>query len=376
MAETLRFYEPTTRTAPPPRFSRHGESPSDGAGGSGRGVHGFAATSHGACDDVVNAIGLFVAHGAGHGGDRGNGNGAGRDSSSTPADGHATGDEAGYPYPHSSSAPHPPRNLTSAQHHRSMESPVSRDHTQRQCGQSNYTMHEQSWNDHLEKLAAFSEWSVPLSAVSNSPAAQKERTTTITALSSEMQGRNTSPPHHAPLRESIRFVNEPEADGGRSTLHLSPLLRAPPQPLTAPTGDGRVPPSGRLCKKLRTPLATISGAAVRSPPSKDGRTAATGSSSTSVDPLFKCRTSQRFVMAAEGETTGGPLCEGPSTAACASFAGAGGLAESQLQLLKIFPASVSLEEQTSLYLAFGSALTPEAWLSATSTLLDAELDLD
>lgn len=362
-AKLLRF---SSSTAPHSGFFKYGRTLCGGAAGSsgGGGVRGFEATSHGACDGVMDVVGHFAAHGAAGGGGGGSGVGGGCHPLRAGS-GYAAVGGAGYLDPRSFARPNPSPTPARARH-RFMESPVTRHRSKRQPG-SDYTLDEPAWNGRMNKTAAFSGMMVPPPAPSSRPAMQKKSTVSGT-LPLEMRGHDTML-HHAPLGVSNRFLNESsEVGGGRSTtMHL------PPPPPAAP-GGGYLSPSARCRKKLRVPLTTITGMAARRAPSGHGPIATVEASRADFDYFFNRRSDQLFGASAEGAT--GLFGKAPSMAASIAAAATGGSTESQSQLVKSFPASISLAEKTSLRLAFGSALTQEAWFLGTSTLLDAELNLD
>lgn len=137
----------------------------------------------------------------------------------------------------------------------------------------------------------------------------------------------------------------------------------PPPPTVRPlvrTSGGILQPNGRFQKKLRGPKGAIVGVPV------------------CLD--FAYRPSASHVE----ETNSAPdhFALGAVRGA-GSFCNASGSAASNVETTATqaksatsFPSSVSVEEQTSLRLAFGQSLTQESWLSGTSTLLDVGLNFE
>lgn len=348
----LRFSTSTTMTAPESRFSKYGS-------GDGSFCRFKEANRQGACDDMMDKVGLLSAHGAGGGNNSGHGMGRSRRPSRADGGRYGVVDGAGHLYPRSPLPPKP--SPTSARaHQRFMESPVARDgYTRKPESSSEYATSEPAWNGGgMEESAEFPRWLVSPSSPSNRPAVPKRSMISSSLLPPEMRGP-TNFPHHAPLAMANRFAD------GRSTMHLPPP--PPPMPAVQPH-DCYLPPSDRFRKKPRTPLTTMTGVAMPSAPSVDGPNPAIQAPRASYNPLLSHRTHNRFGIAAEGATGSFDGC----TTACPATGGS--IKKSQVQVVKNFPASVSLAEQTSLCLAFGSALTEEAWLLGTSTLLGAKLN--
>ena len=370
-ANTVRLSRAAARAAPRSRFSKYDAVlAADGGGGGGVGGGGFCgfnkALRHGSPRGVVDVVSPFSAHDAGAEGGGGGGNGmvGSLHSSSRAGDGYIVVNGAGYP-----SCPTASSGLEALQtpthgHHRPMDSPDVKAYNRRQLERSRYTMDEPVWD--MRKSAVFTGWLIPRSSAPSRPAMPKSSKVSSALLSPEARG-STNMPHHSPLVVSNRFVN-----GCSTTADLPPP--------TARPRDCYLPPSDRFRKKPRTSLTTITGATMGPPPSVDGPTVAIEAPSSNIEGHFSSssrRTErQHFGTAAEGPT--GSFDNGVSMAASAAACSlaAGGSPEKRSQPLRSFPASVSLAELKSLRLAFGSALTKEAWLLGTSNLLDAELDLD
>lgn len=343
-AKGSRLSQTTVRTAPQSRFSECGTTGFGGGGGDGRSVCRFEETNHGAFDNVMDTVGRLSAHGGASGSsDSGSGIDEHPLHPSRAASGSTAENATGYPYPRSFSASTPSPTPTRTRH-AFMGSPVVRAFSKRPPEGSEYSMDEPAWNGDLKKSSGFPGWSVLPSTPCNHRIMQK-RSTSSCVQTLEMGGPTSM----------LRFVN------GRSNAY-------PPPPPPSP-GDRHLLLSGRFSKKPRFPLTTITGAAMRPHPNEDGATAATEAPTPSLDSV--CNRHTDFGSAAENATCS--FGKYLSVDTCTPTAA--GSTEQQLQLVELFPSSVSLAEQTSLRLAFGSALTQKEWLLGTSTLLDAELNL-
>lgn len=177
-----------------------------------------------------------------------------------------------------------------------------------------------------------------------------------------------------------RVVSPLKSAGGRSAHHKLGLggMRQPvlhshgtmPPPLPPGGASSRLfQTNDRDRKKLRIPPCPITGMALRPTSNEDTSIAKITESSTTFDCGFRDRYGYHRLAEAADKTP--VLSDIASTTT-----GAHTPADSGSQQVINFPSSVSYAEQTSLRLAFGSALTQESWLSGTSGLVDMGMVFD
>lgn len=136
-----------------------------------------------------------------------------------------------------------------------------------------------------------------------------------------------------------------------------------PPPTVRPlvrTSGGILQPNGRFQKKLKGPEGTIVGVPV------------------CLDPAYRPSASHVEETNSASDHFGSRAGRGAGMPgnASVSVTSNGEMTATQAKSPTSFPSSVSVEEQTSLRLAFGQSLTQESWLSGTSTLLDVGLNFE